>query len=229
MLLAIDTATRFASIALYDTRGVVAEQSWRSDNNHSVEVPPAIASLLALEGQTPGALTGVAVAKGPGSFTGLRIGMSLAKGLCMALDIPIVAIPTLDIVTFAAGDPGTPVLAVLEAGRGRICVGSYSFEEGLPQLDGDIDLVRASEWIVDAHEPVFVTGEISAELADQLLAQPDGDNIAISSLAGSVRRAGYLGELAWERIQNGQIDDLDTLGPLYAHYPGSGTAKRTGT
>jgi len=224
MLLAIDTATRFASIALYDAMGVVAEQSWRSDNNHSVEVPPAIASLLAIQGAVPGDLTGVAVAKGPGSFTGLRIGMSIAKGLCMALDIPIVAVPTLDIVTFAAGDPGTPILSVLEAGRGRVCVGRYRYEEGLPLSDGDIDLVRATEWVVDAEEPVYVTGEISAALADQLLSQPDGENIAISSLAASVRRAGYLGELAWERIQNDRVDDLDTLGPLYAHYPTSGTA-----
>lgn len=224
MLLAIDTATRFASIALYDAMGVVAEQSWRSDNNHSVEVPPAMASLLALAKAAPGDLTGVAVAKGPGSFTGLRIGMSIAKGLCMALDIPIVAVPTLDVVTFAAGDPGMPILAVLEAGRGRICVGRYFYEEGLPVSKGDIALVRSTEWVVDAEKPVFVTGEISAALADQLSSQPDGENIAISSLAASVRRAGYLGELAWEHIRNGQVDDLDALGPLYAHYPASGTA-----
>ena len=110
MLLAIDTATRYASIALYDDAGIVAEQSWRSENNHSVEVMPAIERLLSLQQLSPEDLTALAVAQGPGSFTGLRIGMSIAKGFCLALDIPIIAIPTLDSVVYAAGDPAVPSL-----------------------------------------------------------------------------------------------------------------------
>ncbi len=215
MLLAIDTATRFASVALYDLTGVLAEQSWRSANNHSVEVMPAIASMLARQELTASALTAVAVAKGPGSFTGLRIGVSIAKGLCLALDIPIIGIPTLDVVTYAVGDPGCSVLSVLEAGRGRICVARYRFEDGLPIQEGETELCRASEFVVQADQPVLVAGEISTELAERLLRQPDAANMAISSLAGSVRRASYLAELAWERFLDGQVDDLDTLSPIY--------------
>ena len=224
MLLAIDTATRYASIALYEASGIVSEQSWRSDNNHSVEMVPAIARMLARQRTSPRSLTGVAVAKGPGSFTGLRIGMSIAKGLCFALDIPIVAIPTLDIITYAVGDPGGPVFAVLEAGRGRICVAPYRFEEGVPAQEREIELVKASEWVVEAEEPTLVAGEVNAELAERLLMQPNAVNIAISSVAGSLRRAGYLAELAWDRLEDGTSDDLDSLSPIYAHYPSSGTA-----
>ncbi|MCD6519943.1 MAG: tRNA (adenosine(37)-N6)-threonylcarbamoyltransferase complex dimerization subunit type 1 TsaB [Anaerolineae bacterium] len=219
MLLAIDTATRYASVAFYNSSGIVAEQSWYSPNNHSVEMMPAIVQMAERQGISPEDLTAVAVAKGPGSFTGLRIGMSLAKGLCLALGIPIIAIPTLDIITYAVGDPGCPVLAVLEAGRGRICVATYRFEEGLPAQVGEIELVKENEWVVDAKEPVLVAGEVSAELAERLSAQPNAENIAIASLAGSLRRAGYLAELAWERLQAGQTDDLDTLSPIYLHYP----------
>lgn len=222
MLLAIDTATRFASLALYDASGIRYEQSWRSDNNHTVEIAPAIAHMLAQQKLTPAMLTGVAVAQGPGSFTGLRIGMSIAKGLCFALEIPIVAIPTLDITAYAAGDPGGPVMAVLEAGRGRLCVARYHFEDGLPVRDGEIELVKASEWVLEAREPVLIAGEVSAELAESLSQQPNAENIAISSMAGSVRRAGYLAELAWDRLQSGQVDDLDTSSPIYARFPGSG-------
>lgn len=224
MLLAIDTSTRCASVALYDASGVISEASWRSENNHSVEMMPAIARMLSQQGLSPQALTAVAVAKGPGSFTGLRIGMSIAKGLCLALDIPIIAVPTLNIITYAVGDPGGPIYAVLEAGRGRICVGRYHFEDGLPVQDGDIDLVRASEWEVGDEQPVLIAGEVNAELAECLLMQPNAANIAISSLAGSLRRAGYLAELAWESLQDGVSDDLDSLGPVYTHYPSSGVA-----
>ncbi len=216
MLLAIDTATRYASLALYDEMGVISEQTWRSENNHSVELIPAVARMLSQQKLKPQSLTGIAIATGPGSFTGLRIGMSVAKGLCLALGIPIVGIPTLDIITYAVGDPGGQVLAVLEAGRGRICVGAYRFEKGLPIQEGETKLVSISGWTVEADKPVLVAGEVSAELARRLFEQANAHNIAVSSLAGSLRRAGYLAELAWERLCAGKVDDLDTLGPIYA-------------
>lgn len=223
MLLAIDTATRTASIALYDATGVLAESSWRSMNRHTVETAPAIATMLHRLERGPEALRGVAVATGPGSFTGLRIGMSLAKGLCLALGIPILGIPSLDVVAYAAGDPGGPVMAVLEAGRGRICVARYLVEDGLPVREGEIELVRAADWAPTFDEPTVLAGEVSAELAEHLLSLPDAENAIISSLAGSVRRAGYLAELAWERLEAGESDDLDSLAPIYLHQPTSGT------
>jgi len=227
MLLAIDTATRTASIALYDATGVLAESSWRADNRHTIETAPAIAGMLRTVGRGADALRGVAVATGPGSFTGLRIGLSMAKGLCLALAIPIFGVPSLDVVAYAAGDPGGPVLAVLEAGRGRVCVARYHHEDGWPVREGEIALVRASEWSPTFAEPTLVAGEVSAELAEHLLAL-DSDKVAISSLAGSVRRAGYLAELAWERLIAGEGDNLDTLAPIYLHQPASGTEAPVG-
>ena len=82
-------------------------------------------------------------------------------------------------------------------------------------------LVRSSGWVADAAEPVLVTGEVSAGLVERLLAQPDAHNIASSSLAGSLRRAGYLAELAWDRLQEGAVDDLDSLSPIYVQQPPS--------
>lgn len=219
MLLAIDTATRYASIALYNASGVVVEKSWRSENNHSVEVLPAIARSLSQQKMAPSDLTTVAVAKGPGSFTGLRIGMSIGKGLCLALDLSIIAVPTLHIVTYAAGDPGYPVYAVLQAGRGRICVAPYRFEEGLPVQTDAVQIVKASQWEIEEEEPVLVAGEVDDALAERLLDHANGQEVYVTSLSSSLRRAGYLAELAWERLQEGEIDDVDTLSPVYAHNP----------
>lgn len=217
MILAIDTATRFASIALYDDGGVIAEESWRTANNHSVELLPALEQMLARQHLHIGEITAVAVAQGPGSFTGLRIGMSVAKGLCLGLGAALVAVPTLDITAYAAGDPGGPVIALLEAGRGRICVATFRFEDGLPVQQGKRLIAQAQTWEPPVEEPVLVAGEVSAALAERLMAHPAADQIAIVSLAGSVRRAGYLAELAWNRLQEGEVCDVDSLEPLYFH------------
>jgi tRNA threonylcarbamoyladenosine biosynthesis protein TsaB len=170
---------------------------------------------------TPSDLTAVAVAKGPGSFTGLRIGMSIGKGLCLALDIPIIAIPTLYVVAYSTGDPGYPVYSVLQAGRGRICVAPYRFEDGLPVQTDAVQVVGTSEWQIESEEPALVSGEVDDELADRLLTGSEDQEVYVTSLSSSLRRAGYLAELAWERLQEGETDDLDSLSPIYAHNPSS--------
>ncbi len=216
ILAAIDTATRQASVALYDERGVLAESSWRTENRHSVDTLPVLTSLMRLEHLEPSSLGALAVASGPGSFTGLRIGMSLAKGLALALDLPIVGIPTLAVTAYVAGDPGGPLWGVMEAGRGRLCVQSFRFEEGLPVADSEAEIVDANAWAPDASEPILLAGELRANVVKRLFALPGAENIAIASLASSVRRAGYLAELAWERVQRQDLDDLDTLDLTYA-------------
>lgn len=216
ILVAIDTSSRQASVALYDDRGVMAEASWRSENHHSVDTLPMLESLLRMQRLEPSDLGAVAVTSGPGSFTGLRIGMSLAKGLALALDLPIVGVPTLAVTAYVAGDPGCRLWAVMEAGRGRLCVQPFGFEEGLPVAEADARVVDASDWVPEHAEPILLAGEIGAELAQRLLGLPDGELVAITSLASSVRRAGYLAELAWERIQRQETDDLDALDLTYA-------------
>jgi tRNA threonylcarbamoyladenosine biosynthesis protein TsaB len=226
MLLAIDTSTRFASLALFDGTGVIAETSWRCWGNQTVEVLPTIAQMVKYAQVQPAAIQAIGVAKGPGSFTGLRIGMSIAKGFCLALNVPIIAIPTLDILAYSLGDPGRPVYVVLELGRNRLCVVFYEYAGGLPSRQGDALYILSSEWQVGASQPVLVTGEVSSDLAKRLLSQPNAANISISSLAASPRRAGYLAELAWQRLEQGQVDDLDTIGPIYLNLPTSGTQPR---
>ncbi len=216
IIAAIDTATRQASVALYDERGVLAESSWRTENQHSVDTLPVLKSLMRLQHLQPSALGALAVASGPGSFTGLRIGMSLAKGLALALDLPIVGIPTLAVTAYVAGDPGCPLWAVMEAGRDRLCVQPFRFEEGLPVAEAEAQVVEATVWAPDASQPLLLAGELRADVVERLLGLPDAENIAITSFASSLRRAGYLAELAWERVQRQEVNDLDTLDLTYA-------------
>ena len=120
MLLAIDTSTAYVGLAVYDGTQVIGEYIWRSNQHHTVELAPAVAELLARSGLTMDDIHALGVALGPGSFTSLRVGLSLVKGLAVARHLPLVGIPTLDI--YAASQPLSklPLLAAIQAGRGRL-------------------------------------------------------------------------------------------------------------
>ena len=128
MLLAIDTSTRQASVALYDPgRGLLAEQSWFSANRHTEELMPAIAGLMRLSNATPRDLTAVGVAIGPGSFTGLRVGLAAAKGLALAQGVKLLGIPTLDVTAYPHQSQPVSLIAVAQAGRGRLYWAPYAY------------------------------------------------------------------------------------------------------
>ena len=128
MLVAIDTSTQWVGIALYDGSQIFAEHVWRSKNYHTVELVPAIADMLAKCQVSPKALTGIGVAMGPGSFTGLRIGLSAAKGLALARNLPIAGVPSLEVLV--ASQPGLrrPMIALLQVGRGRYAWARFRYK-----------------------------------------------------------------------------------------------------
>jgi len=218
LFLAIDTATRAPSLALYDGERVVAEETWYSANGHTVELVPSIVRMLERQKVSPSQLQGIAVALGPGSFTGLRIGLSVAKGLALTLAIPLVGIPTLDALVYAQACKRGPVCAVLQAGRGRICAGFYRRRRGQWQRQGDYLLTTVEELCASIETPTFFCGEIDAKAAE-LLRERLGEKAKLASPAACLRRAGYLAELGWQRLQRGAVDDPASLSPTYLSHP----------
>jgi tRNA threonylcarbamoyladenosine biosynthesis protein TsaB len=101
MILAIDTATDWVGLALHDGSSVLAEFGWRSRRTQTIELAPAVAQLWARTGVSAGDLSAIAVAIGPGSYTGLRVGLALAKGMALGQNLPLIGVPTLDIVAAA--------------------------------------------------------------------------------------------------------------------------------
>ncbi|HVN56327.1 MAG TPA: tRNA (adenosine(37)-N6)-threonylcarbamoyltransferase complex dimerization subunit type 1 TsaB [Anaerolineaceae bacterium] len=221
MLLAIDTSTRWVGLALYSGAAVTGEMVWESQNHHTVEVAPALQTMLKRNGVAQDDLRAIGVALGPGSFTSLRIGLGLAKGLALALNIPVIGIPTLDILVAAQPVRDLPLAAVLQAGRGRLAVAWYKMEM-LPRghaawrCHAEPAVMRAEELAQQIHRPTLVCGELSAE-ERQLLARKR-KNVILASPASSVRRPAYLAELAWARWQAGKMDDPISLAPYYLHY-----------
>jgi tRNA threonylcarbamoyladenosine biosynthesis protein TsaB len=218
-ILAIDTATEFASLALYTPqKGTLDECSWHTSMNHTVELMPALVRMMDRQRLSPQQLDAVAVALGPGSFTGLRIGLSVAKGLCASLGTPLVGIPTLDIVAHAYQGQELPICAILQAGRGRICAATYRKLERQWQRTTDYELVTAEELSGRVEDRTLFCGEIDESLRSALAAHL-GDRAVIAPPASCLRRAGFLAESGWERLQSTGADDVASLEPLYLHYP----------
>jgi tRNA threonylcarbamoyladenosine biosynthesis protein TsaB len=220
MLLAIDTATRYASLALYDGARVISEETWRTANYHTVELMPAIVRMLERQGVSVEALQSVGVSLGPGSFTGLRIGMGVAKGLVLARDIPLLGVPTLETVAYPHFSQRRPICAVVEAGRGRLCVQIYRRRRGRWRPTDQPHLTSPEGLCGMVETTTLFCGEIDAALA-ALLQERLADQTILASPATSLRRAGYLAELAWARFQEGEADDPDTLSPIYLQQPAS--------
>lgn len=219
MLLAIDTATRTISLALYDGQRVLAESSWLTANHHTVELTPSVAAMLDGAGITARNLRGVAVALGPGSFTGLRIGLGVAKGLALSTGVALVGVPTLDALAWAQGPPlnGEWLCALLQAGRGRLAVAIYQWRDGGWTSDAEAFIVTWEQLAERlAGESARVVGEVDETGRACLSDLPAVD---VVGGAGSLRRAGYLAELGWARLERGQQDDPATLAPIYLHQP----------
>lgn len=215
MILAIDTATRSVGLALHDGFSVVAEATWHTANNHTVELTPALQTMLRQTGTPISALTGIAVTLGPGSYTGLRIGMSLAKGIALAASppLPIVGVPTLDVVAMAQPHRADRLCAVAQAGRKRINAGFYEWRGEAWQPAGEPFITTWNELIEQLDVPTQIAGEIG-EQARELLATTLGKAIPAEP-AHSLRRAGFLAELGLRRLQAGAPADPATLAPTY--------------
>jgi tRNA threonylcarbamoyladenosine biosynthesis protein TsaB len=223
MILALDTATRLISLALHDGQHLAAESTWLSGTHHSVDLAPQVALLLRRAGVEVAGLRGVAVAIGPGSYTALRIGLGFAKGLALAQSLPLFGIPTLDGLMRAQPQHAGPALALLPAGRGRVSVVPYQWN-GLRRRWEAAGEARIRDWPALTAElasaavglpgtPTLVVGELDPAGREQLRALRGA--VVLAGPAQSLRRAGYLAEIAWSRWQHNEADDPSRLAPIY--------------
>lgn len=213
MILAIDTATDQASVALLADDVTVAEFSWRSRGNHSRHLGSLLPELFSLAGIAVERLTGIAVSSGPGSFNGLRVGISLAKGLAFARNLPLAGISTLDVIGFSAARDSRPVLALLSAGRGELFSASYEGIGASWRRMSEYRRLSVSGTAETFMPQSVLAGEGAAVLAQELSAR--GISAEMQDAGSSLRRAGYLAELGRHYFDAHLPDGLDDLQPLY--------------
>ncbi len=218
MLLAIDTATHWTGLALHDGRSIIAETGWRAAKTQTMELAPEVAQILRRSGHEPADLAAIAVAVGPGSYTGLRIGLAFAKGFALANQTKMIGVPTLDIIAAGQAETAGQLVAIVEAGRRRVCAAFYTWEGSKGWQNKSLpDITEWDVLLAIVEEPATFAGEISPEAAKKIKAT--GRGFTISSPARSLRRAGYLAEIGWNRLRRGWTDDPATLTPVYLRDP----------
>lgn len=211
MFLAIDTATSVVGLSLDDGHEVLTERVFRTKRHHTAELAPEVALVLRNAGIGPGDLKGLAVTQGPGSYTGLRIGMALAKGLALAHGLPLVGVPTLDVVASAQPRREESLLAVLRAGRGRVAALWYKWGPRGWQSEGQPESLSWDEVLERLQDPTYVCGEIG-EAADSLMARR---NVVLADPALNVRRPSVMAVLARRALEEGDSAGARELKPIY--------------
>lgn len=207
-LVAIDTATDQAGVAIFD--GVeLAEASWPGGRRQTTSVLPVLEDLLARQGVALADVGAIAVAAGPGSFTGLRVGLSLAKGLAITGDRAVIGVNTLDVAAAPYIEIGFSCLALVPAGRGRV-VWSHYGPDGKPTapVNASFDEFVAA---ITGYPAAIVVGEMTPDQRTAIAAVHD----RIASMP--FRRPGILARVGVDRWSRGDVNDPVAIEPLYLH------------
>lgn len=228
MILAIDTSTKTASLALIEEDEVLAESTWCCGQSHTTQLLPHLTHLLNQTKLELKSTTCVVIARGPGSFNGLRVGMSTAKGLAFSLGIPIIGISTLEVEAYQHAETGLPICPIFDAGRGEIATAIY-------QKKGDQWQQLLAEHITTLEAlcsqittKTIFCGEMTPNIISELR-KALRQKAVIPPPAFRLRRAGYLAELGLKRFKVGDFDNPATLQPLYLRRPPITTPKRSVT
>ena len=224
MELAIDTSTRYASVAISREGDAVGELTWRSEQNHSVELAPAINDLLRRAGVTMDDLTLVIVARGPGGFSALRVGLSTAKTLALALELPLVSVGTLDVEAQPYLSLGIDVCALIGAGRQRVYLGR--FQESGQGSEPLYKVLEHDDLVSAIHGPTLFCGDGVPDVAERLRTQL-GDGARLADVRPPTRRASVMAFMGFRRWQESGGEDLAGLQPLYLRSAQINMARRT--
>ena len=224
MQLAIDTSTDTASLALVRDGCILAELTWRCGQNHTRQLMPNLEHLLHQLELSPADITAIIVARGPGSFNGLRVGISAAKGLAFSLNVPIVGISSLETEAYQHAETGLPVCPIFNAGRGEIATAMYQQRDGEWLQLADEDITTVDALCSGITVKTIFCGEYVPTITPQIKELLE-DKAVMPSATTSLRRGGFLAELGLKRLEAGDNDEPATLQPVYLRRPSITKAK----
>ena len=217
MELAIDTSSSIASVALSHKGEVLASLTWQTARNHTIELLPNLVCLLQQAKVALGSVGAIIVAKGPGSFNGLRVGISIAKGLASALNIPLLGVNTLETEAYPFAFTGLPLRPIQKAGREEIATALYRQKDNEWQCLEAENLTTVKVLCRRIKQKTLFCGEIPPDIISEV--QQNLGKQAIISQSNSLSRASSLVILGWRKLNKGEQDDPVTLQPLYLRPP----------
>jgi len=230
LYLAMDTSTNVLTVAVANKNNIIAEYSTNLKKDHALRLMPAIDNILRDTGIKVSDLTGIIVANGPGSYTGLRIGVSTAKAMSWALNIPVVSVSSLSVIARSVKYFDGLIVPIIDARRGQVFTGIYSnskYNSGRSIEWENIEsdrIVLMTDWLEFIEQklkqkdvPVIFTGndvDIYTDLIEQAFGSGDR-KVLVSEHSSQASRAGELIELGIQLFKSGTNHDAKSLAPEY--------------
>ena len=217
VILALDTATPVGSVALCTAEGIVVSRYFDVGLQHSQRLFNEVEAALGATDMDVEGVRAIAVAIGPGSFTGLRIGLSAAKGLCLAANKDLVTVPTLETLAARLPFAHVPVCSVLDARKREVYAALYDTATGVPvELAPPRAIAPAQLAQERANAPTIFTGDGATAYHKLLASNPVAQ---FAPLPCARPDAGTIGWLALSRLEKGQTADLASVEPDYLRSP----------
>ena len=217
-VIAIETTTMVGSIAIVDNARVIAEVTLNARATHSERLMATVNRLLNDAGLAVDDMDAIAVSIGPGSFTGLRIGISTAKGLSYASGKPLIGIPTLDALALNMGFSSCLVCPIQDARKGEVYTAHYRpCDKSLEKMTDDMAVAPADLARMITEKTVFLGDGVNTYR--ELLMKQLGELYNEAPLPLQLPRASNVAMLALKRLEKGDADDPFTMVPRYIRRP----------
>lgn len=214
-ILAVDTSTRVGSIAVVEGPLLKAQQILNISATHNQRLLPGIERILNDAGWSLEDLDGFAVSLGPGSFTGLRIGLSIVKGLAWATGKPLAGVPTLDALAANVSFVPYKICPILDARKGEIYTALYrQGDEGIPQRFTSYMALKPEQLVALISETTLLVGDGFLSYGDYLKREL-GNLLVLAPPHLSVIHASSVAWLGWHKLQAGEYEDISSCTPLY--------------
>jgi tRNA threonylcarbamoyladenosine biosynthesis protein TsaB len=216
-VLAIDTSSLVASAAILDDEKLVAEYIVNHKKTHSEQLMPIIEQVLESCQMDIEEIDAIAVASGPGSFTGLRIGAATAKGLAHALNKPVIGIPTLDGLAFNLPYCEGIICPIMDARRNQVYTALYRWEQGnfyQIKQHSAVPMKELVEELKESEEIVVFLGD-GVPVHREFIQREMGDKALFAPRSAGRQRASSIGELAIESLRKGKVSNYGDFTPFY--------------
>jgi len=217
-VISIETSGRLGSVAVSVDGAIAASGQFAASFNHGVELLPAISRLCAQSGVAPERVVGVYVSGGPGSFTGLRVGITFAKSLALAQGARLVRVPTLEVIAQNALNAGAPphrVAVVLDAKRQRVYANWFE-RDGDRYVARDQPAERDPRSFLESLAPIAVLGE---GVSCHRKAIESVNDVTILADVHNQPRADVVFELGEAMASRGEFTDINAMIPIYVRAP----------
>lgn len=216
--LALETSTDIASIALADENGLIGEYDFAHRMDLSRRLMPNIVTLLADNGMEVRDVEAIGVSLGPGSFTGLRIGVTTAKTLAQVLEIPIVGVVSLDVLARQFDFmPDRLICSMIRVRKGEVYFALYRVNAGAVERISEYEagtIERVAEKVSNIHTPIVFCGDGVAENMKALRSHL-GDHLIETPARFSYPKGSIIAAMAMQRIEEGKTDDPLSVVPFY--------------